>query len=258
MGPGDGVTADEVRRGFERGEFCAHFQPIVALATGQLVACEVLARWQHPERGLLRPGAFLPAIVSGGLELPFAWQILSAVCAQVVAWGRLPGTRMVPVTVNVDHRQFAQTDFVARWLATVAAAGLPASAIRLEAPREALALPLAPERVAVLRAAGVGVLFDDARPEDLDLLRVHLANLVAVKLDHDLSGDFVVDAPGHARWRPLVALARAQSLAVVAEAIEIEEQRLGALALGCDQGQGFLYGPPVAGEALVAWLVEQS
>jgi EAL domain-containing protein (putative c-di-GMP-specific phosphodiesterase class I) len=252
------ATADEVRHALDRGEFRPHFMPIATLADRTPAGYEALARWHHAERGVLRPGAFLAAVASAGIDVPFGWHILEAVCSQLAAWNQVPGIHPVPVNVNVDPRQFAAPDFVARWEATIAAARLSASAIHLEAPRETLALPCAADRLSALRAAGIGVLFDDALPGDEDLMREHHAALLGVKLDHHLASDLVVGAAGHARLGALAALARAHGLLIVAEAVQTEAQWSGALALGCHQGQGDLFGPTLDGPATTARLRDTS
>ena len=233
---------------------CAHYQPIVSLTTGAMVGCEALVRWQHPERGLLSPWAFLPALAAHDLEVALDWHLLGAVCAQVAAWGRVRDGRHLAINVNVDPRQFAAPDFVERWLAAVAGAGLPAEAVRPEVPREALDQPCTAAHLAALRAGGVGVYFDDARPEDAPLLREHGGGLVAVKLDHHLARDLVPGAAGHAPLRAIADQARAMGLALVAEAIEEEAQIAGALDLGCAVAQGYLFSKPLDAATLTARL----
>jgi diguanylate cyclase (GGDEF)-like protein/PAS domain S-box-containing protein len=277
-----GMTADasarleleaELRRALERGELRVHYQPIVELATGRPVGAEALVRWEHPARGLLAPGLFVPLAEETGLVVPLGRWVLEAACREAAGWagagaGAGPGATAGPtLTVNVSARQLADADFVAAVGAALARAGLPASRLLLELTESVLVqqdeATLATLRA--LKALGVRLGIDDFGTGYSSLRYLQRFPVDVLKVDRSFvagldDGRPAVRAPnpageaadGVALARAVLALGRTLSLRTVAEGVETDGQRAQLLALGCEFGQGFLFARPMPGEAVRA------
>lgn len=124
-GPPDAALVRELRLALARGELVAHYQPQVDLATGAVAGLEALVRWQHPVRGLVPPGAFIPLAEATGLCVPLGYRVLAEACGQLAAWcARYPDLAPPTLGVNLSARQFHRPDMIARVAATLAATGL--------------------------------------------------------------------------------------------------------------------------------------
>ena len=233
------------------GEVEAHFQPQVRTCDGELVACEALARWQHPIHGPVAPAAFLPGRAQATLGRALTRAMLRAAAGHAAAW-RAAG-RDVVVAVNLCEADLALPGLLEDVRAACAAHDLPPQALRLEVtetivmadPDAALA------RLAALRALGVGLSLDDFGME-----RSSLAYLDAIPVDElKIDRSFVAGldrARTAAIVRATVELARSLELRTVAEGVEWHWQRDRLAAMGCDTLQGRLTGAAVPGEVLLS------
>lgn len=233
-----------LRRALHQGEFVPYFQPIVRLDDGAHVGYEALIRWQHPQRGLLGPGEFLPTAEESGLIEAIDWHMYRLVCthgAPLLAQGSF-------ISVNVSARHFQYEDFDQRLLELLAETGFPPERLRIEVTESTLLAD--PDAVARLlqrlQAAGVGAALDDFGTGYSSLSHVHRFPLRKIKIDRSFIRD--LDQPeaqrSHAIIKAVLTLAEALQLDVVAEGVETDAQRQALLALGCTQAQGFLFGRP--------------
>jgi diguanylate cyclase (GGDEF)-like protein len=233
-----------LRRALRQGEFVPYFQPIVRLDDGAHVGYEALIRWQHPQRGLLGPGEFLPTAEESGLIEAIDWHMYRLVCthgAPLLAQGGF-------ISVNVSARHFQYEDFDQRLLELLAETGFPPERLRIEVTESTLLAD--PDAVARLlqrlQAAGVGAALDDFGTGYSSLSHVHRFPLRKIKIDRSFIRD--LDQPeaqrSHAIIKAVLTLAEALQLDVVAEGVETDAQRQALLALGCPQAQGFLFGRP--------------
>ncbi|GHA72735.1 bifunctional diguanylate cyclase/phosphodiesterase [Lysobacter bugurensis] len=234
----------ELRRAIPRKEFEPYFQPIVCLRDGHVVGYEALLRWNHPERGVLAPGAFLQvAEASGSLEA-IDWQMFESTF-NVVPELLEPGQY---VNLNFSPRHFRNADLDTRLLGLLARHGVRPEQVRIEVTEGTLMENS--ERVARvferLRANGIFAALDDFGTGYSSLSYLHRFPLQTVKIDRS----FIIDlAPGEsggstAVVRAILALSRSQSLEVVAEGVETDEQRRLLLDLGCELGQGYFFAKP--------------
>jgi diguanylate cyclase (GGDEF)-like protein len=234
----------DLRRAIARKEFEPYFQPIVCLRDGHVIGYEALLRWNHPERGVLAPGAFLQvAEASGSLEA-IDWQMFE--CTFRVVPQLLQGAQYV--NLNFSPRHFRNADLDTRLLGLLARHGVRPEQVRIEVTEGTLMENS--ERVARvferLRASGIFAALDDFGTGYSSLSYLHRFPLQTVKIDRS----FILDlAPGEsggstAVVRAILALSRSQSLEVVAEGVETDEQRRLLLDLGCELGQGYYFAKP--------------
>jgi EAL domain-containing protein (putative c-di-GMP-specific phosphodiesterase class I) len=122
----------DLRAAVEAGQFVVFYQPVVALDRGDVVEMEALVRWNHPARGLVSPGEFIPVAEETGLIVPIGWWVLEEACRQGVRWLQRRGGRPLMMSVNLSPRMFRQGDLVHRVRTILAETGFPAHQLRLE------------------------------------------------------------------------------------------------------------------------------
>jgi diguanylate cyclase (GGDEF)-like protein len=232
---------DELRAALEHGDLEVHLQPQVNLATGTVVGAEALARWRHPQDGVLLPASFLPLAARTGLLRPVAALVLDRATAACARWWNLGYP--VPVSINLtadDLRDPALPDLLESVLSRH---GLPASSICLEITEDALlADPLAAATLLQRwRAAGVGIALDDFGTGYSSLAYLRDLPLDELKLDRAFVSD-LRNRTTATIVRHTVTMAHALRLRVVGEGVE-DAATAGALAdSGCDIGQGLYFG----------------
>ncbi|MFC0679440.1 EAL domain-containing protein [Lysobacter korlensis] len=242
----------DLRRAITREEFEPYFQPIVSLADGRTVAYEALLRWNHPERGVLAPGAFLQvAEASGSLE-SIDWLMFERTF-EVISRLLQPGQY---VNLNFSPRHFRNADLDLRLLSLMNAHGVLPAQVRIEVTEGTLMEN--PERVGQLferlRAKGILAALDDFGTGYSSLSYLHRFPLQTVKIDRSFVSDLVWGETGGstAVVRAILALSRSQSLEVVAEGVETDDQRRMLLELGCELGQGYFFARPESLGAICA------
>ncbi len=230
---------EELARAIEGGELVLHFQPIVDLEHGRPAGLEALVRWQHPERGLLAPGEFIPLAEETGMIVALGRWVLSEACREASDW---PGEPYV--SVNVASAQLEQPGFVAEVDAALHAAGLAPERLTLEVTESSLIDDRdgIAEGLQALRALGVRLALDDFGTGYSSLSYLRRFPMDVLKIDRSFVRD--VDAES-ALVRAIVAMGESLGLALVAEGIERAEQADVVRALGCGMGQGFLFSRPV-------------
>ena len=245
-----------LRVALEHGELRLHYQPRLELGSGRLAGAEALVRWQHPERGLVSPGLFVPLAEESGLVLPMGEWVLREACTQVQRWtGKLPrGFRMA---ANLSPRQFQDPHLLDRVLATLEETGTFGHQLELELTESALTVDPSKAAAILTRLAGRGIAIsvDDFGTGYSSLAHLKRFPLDALKIDRSFVRDLPHDAEDAAIVHAIVSLARSLGLTVVAEGVEQEEQASFLRDLGCEQVQGFFFGRPVpAAEFEQAWL----
>lgn len=241
----------EMRAGLERGEFFLHYQPQIDL-DGQLLGAEALVRWQHPQRGVVAPGEFIPPAESSGLILPLGRYILRSACAQLAAWSQDPQRAQLTLAVNVSARQLHGPEFVDDVLRALADSGANPARLELELTESQLAEDVEAmiERMQVLRERGVRFALDDFGTGYSSLSYLKRLPLARLKIDQSFVRDLLSDANDVAIVRTIVALGQSLELEVIAEGVERQEQLDLLRQLGCRKFQGYLFGRPGPAEAL--------
>ncbi len=243
-----------LRQALDRDEIVLEYQPQMDLGTGRIVGLEALARWRHPDLGLLWPGAFMPLAEETGLVNPIGERILEMACAQAGVWAAIDAD--VRVWVNLSARQFHHGDLPALVARTLEHCGLPGSQLGVEIT-ESFAMRHPAEAAAVLqRVASMGVrtALDDFGTGYSSLAYLSRFPIDVLKLDRSFVQSAPAQAGDAAIARAIILLAHGLQLTVVAEGVETLQQQAFLRREGCDQAQGFLLGRPV-GPAVVPRLL---
>lgn len=244
-----------LRHALERDELRLHYQPILEAASGRIAALESLMRWQHPERGLVSPGVFIPVAEQSDLILSLGRWALASVCAQSRAWADA-GLDPVPVSVNIPARHFRQPGFVEEVLEAVREAGVRPQSLIIELTESALMEParLAEERIRRLRDAGVVVAIDDFGTGYSSLGYLQRFHVNYLKVDRSFVSGLPGDENARAITEAVIGVSHSLGLEVVAEGVETQAQLDYLRATGCDKVQGYLTGRPVTAEVAATLL----
>jgi diguanylate cyclase (GGDEF)-like protein len=245
-------TESDLRRGATRHEFIPYFQPIVRLADGSIVGYEALMRWNHPEKGILAPGAFLHVAEASGMMETLDWHIFEH-AMRVIPQLLEPGQY---VNLNFSARHFRSPDIDERFMQLIQECGVMPGQVRIEVTEGALLEN--PEQIGVvfrrLHERGVQIALDDFGTGYSSLSYLHRFNMQTLKIDRSFIGDLQANEQrsSTAVVRAIMALSSSQGMEVVAEGIETEEQRAALISLGCTLGQGYYFARPQSLENLLA------
>jgi diguanylate cyclase (GGDEF)-like protein/PAS domain S-box-containing protein len=246
---------DELLRAIQNREFVLHYQPQVSLRTGEIYGAEALLRWNHPSRGLLTPDTFLATLETSSLALQVGWWTIDEACRQAASW-RDAGLPPARIAVNLFAAQIGVGSLADVVADALARHDLPPDAIEIELT-EKIALQHddgALEPIRELRARGVGIAFDDFGTGYASLITLKRFPLTTLKIDRSFVRDLLDDPHDAAIVGSMVAMGRSIGLEVIAEGIETAEQQRALVALGCECGQGYLFGRPMPAEAFAACL----
>ncbi len=257
-----------LRRATERGELRLRYQPIVELASGRVIGAEALLRWQHPERGLLLPAAFLKLCEDTGLIVPVGLWVLHAACQQGACWDAAlqagavhPGapTPAFTLSVNVSARQLQGETFVDDVATALADSGLPPERLLLEITETVFLQneETIIERLRALKLLGVGLGIDDFGTGFSSLSYLQRFPLDVLKIDKSFVDGVTRDGSDAALARAIIALGEVLSLRTIAEGIARPQQQERLQALGCQFGQGFLFAEPLEADEVERLLVER-
>jgi diguanylate cyclase (GGDEF)-like protein/PAS domain S-box-containing protein len=247
----------DLRRAIEQEEFRVYYQPIVALESGRVTGFEALARWQHPELGLLLPGAFMAVAEDTGLIVPIGEWLLRAACRQLAAWqAQFPADPPLTVSVNLSSRQVAQPELDALVAAVLAETGIAPHSLRLEITERTIIdeNPTTAGVLARLKALGVQLEIDDFGTGYSALSYLQRLQWDALKIDRSFIKQLSLEGSHGAVVRTILALGHSLDLHIIAEGVESPEQLARLQALGCHTGQGFLFGRPVEPDEAVSLL----
>ena len=240
-------TANELRRGLERGEVVPYFQPIVELTTGHVTGFEALARWLHPDRGLLSPDQFLPMAEETGLVDQIGASILEDALSQFARWRArdLPFADAT-LAVNVGTRQVVDPAFATLVADLLAQTGIPADSLWLEITETALLADVKASTVALrsLRSLGLHLAVDDFGTGYSSLTYLKRFPVEAIKIDRSFVAGLGLDSEDTTIVEAVVNLGHSFGIAVIAEGLETPLQLARLRELGCDRGQGYLFGRP--------------
>lgn len=235
--------AMSLRQALEQNELRVHYQPIHDLGSGQLIGAEALVRWQHPQRGLVPPGEFIPTAEENGLIGAIDLWMLKEACRQMRIW-RESGQPLQFVAVNISSRLFNRGILDLRVAETLASTGLEAQYLELEItestvmkdPESAL------EQLRRLRELGIRLAIDDFGTGHSSLLRLKRMPVHKLKIDQGFVAGLPQDSEDAAITRSVIMLAHSLGLTVLAEGIEDQSQAEFLQRNQCDLGQGYLFG----------------
>ena len=245
----------QLREALREGQFVNYYQPKIDLATGQVAGVEALIRWMHPQRGLVPPMEFVPALEATGLIGEVGNQIVHRALADWTAW-RAAGLKAPRIAVNVAAAQLRSDAFVQELRGALVASGADASALGVEVTESVLIgnMERAIEVLTEVRALGIPVAIDDFGTGYSSLAYIVTLPIDEVKIDRAFIKKITADPAYKGIVNTCISLAHNLNLKVVAEGVEIEGQAAMLKQLGCDQAQGFLYSPPVPADQLARML----
>ena len=241
-----------IRQAWEQNEFELYYQPQIRLADGALVGAEALLRWNHRERGVLAPAAFLSTLESSLLAIPVSEWILCTACRQAAAW-RAAGFPEFRIGVNLFAAQFKSRDLPGLVEKVLREAGLPAGGLELEITENTILRNDSRIHASLveLRKMGVGIAFDDygtgfaslTMLKDFPVTRLKIDRCFVSGPDDDDRNPLIVEA--------IARLAHGFDLKLIAEGIETREQA-DLMRSHCEEGQGYFFCKPVTASAFAA------
>lgn len=249
----------ELRKALDHDEITLHYQPIVRLEDGALAGFEALARWDHPRRGLIAPGEFIPVAEETGLIQTLGRQVLRKACQQMLLWCTRCGERApCYVSVNLSPRQLPDPKLYDTIVDTLAETGLSPEQLRLEFTESAIMenVGIAAELMARLKAAGLRLCMDDFGTGYSSLSYLHGFPLDVLKIDRSFVQRMGQNRRFHELVRIIVSMADIFGLEVVAEGIEEASQVTSLRTTGCVYGQGYLFARPLSADAATQWLAQ--
>ena len=237
---------DELRAALDEQQLVLHYQPQIG-ADGQVTGAEALVRWQHPQRGMVSPGEFIPLAEQTGLILPLGAWVMREACAQLLRWSQDPRTASLTLAVNVSAQQFRQPDAVARVSAALDRHGIDPSRLKIELTESMLVSDIEDTiaKMTALKARGVGFSLDDFGTGFSSLSYLKRLPLDQLKIDQSFVRDVLTDPNDAAIARTVVSLGQTLGLSVIAEGVETEGQRAFLAGIGCQAYQGYLFSRPV-------------
>jgi diguanylate cyclase (GGDEF)-like protein/PAS domain S-box-containing protein len=239
----------ELRRALDRDELRLHYQPIISLASGRIVALEALIRWQHPTRGLLGPSEFLWRAEETGLIDPIGGWVLEQACGQARRWiSRADaGDRSLQISVNLAARQLRHPSLAAEVKDVLDRTSLPPDALILEISEEAVMQDVMGNIAMLheLKGLGVRLALDDFGTGSTALSQLGRFPLDILKIDRIFVDGVDTSSEDAVIVGAMTSLAEALGLLVVAEGVETASQMRALRTHGCDLVQGFLFSRPV-------------
>ncbi|GAB5341352.1 phosphodiesterase DibA [Pseudomonas fluorescens] len=238
--------ASELRRALEQQELRVYYQPVHNLQDSRLLGVEALVRWQHPERGLVPPGEFIPIAERTGLIADIDAWVMDQACRQMCQW-LAEGAPLSFVAVNVSSRLFARRELYEQVAQVLHETGLDPAFLELEVTESAVMddPEVALEQLHRLRELGLRLAIDDFGTGYSSLLRLKRLPVQKLKIDQGFVAGLPWDEDDAAIVRVVIALAKSMGMQVQAEGIEQVEQARFLSEQACDMGQGYWFGRPM-------------
>ncbi len=228
-----------------------HFQPLVRLGTGEVFGYEILARWPHPQRGLIPPDQFIPLAEETGLIGELSLSILRRACREALPWPGAPR-----ISLNISPIQLKDPALPQKLLKVLAETGFPPQRLEIEITEDALVSDFDAARLILvsLKNQGVHIALDDFGTGYSSLRHLRELPFDVLKIDHSFVHSMSESAEAHTLIKTIIALAKNMGLDVTAEGIESGEHALALQDLGCEMGQGYHFGRAVAGGTIAEGL----
>jgi EAL domain-containing protein (putative c-di-GMP-specific phosphodiesterase class I) len=237
----------ELRKAIEGDELVLHYQPQVSLVSGMPVGVEALVRWNHPSRGLLPPGDFIPLAEESGLIVPLGERVLELACLQARAWSQLrPGEPSMTMSVNLSPVQLLSPTLPRAVEQALESSGLESYFLCLEITERTLMDdgPTTAEALAALSGMGVRLAIDDFGTGYASLSYLRLLPVDTLKVDAVFVEGLGRRRDDKAIVRAVIEMAHALGMGVIAEGVERERQVSELRDLGCDLAQGYRFARP--------------
>ena len=236
----------DLRRALEQGDFRLHYQPRIEIATGRICAAEALLRWQHPERGLVAPGQFIPVLESTGLIEPVGEWVLNEACNAVTRW-RDDGHNVL-IAVNLSPRQLQQGRIIEKIRRLLSRLGPRVLAsLELEITESLLMedASLAQRTLRAINALGIKIAIDDFGTGYSSLSYLTRFPIDYIKIDRSFVSELATNPEAGAIVQAITAMAHSLGHRLIAEGVETDAQLDVIAGLGCEEFQGYLVSAPV-------------
>jgi len=246
------LLQSDLRCALEQQQLELHYQPILALETGQIVSFEALLRWRHPTQGLRSAGEFLPVAKETELIFPITDWILQEICRQMRRWqDQFSANPLFRVNVNLPGKYFARQNLVEEILAVVSEYGVHPANLGLEITEEDLISnpESAAQVLSLLSQAGIQILIDDFGTGYSSLSYLSSLPVHGLKIDRSFVAGLDSGEKNAAIVRSIVSLGQNLGLDVIAEGVETEEQLDYLQELNCQYVQGFYFSRPLERDA---------
>jgi diguanylate cyclase (GGDEF)-like protein/PAS domain S-box-containing protein len=250
-------SLERIRLALSAGEFVLYYQPKVNMRTGQVVGVEALIRWQHPQRGLLAPGLFLPVIEDDPLAVEVGEWVVDTALKQIAHW-QAAGLKTA-VSVNIGARQLQQLDFVERLRAHLTAhPQVQPEQLELEVLETSALADIAQVSRVIEACADMGVMFalDDFGTGYSSLTYLKRLRVALLKIDQSFVRDMLDDPDDLAILQGVIGLAGAFKRQVIAEGVETVAHGTMLLQLGCELAQGYGIARPMPADQLPLWVAD--
>ncbi len=240
---------NDLRQALERSEFRLHYQPKANLSSGRICGCEALLRWQHPQRGMVSPGQFIPLAEETGLIVPIGTWVIKEACRQSLAW-QAAGLPPVSIAVNLSARQFRQGNLAEIVNSILRHTQIDPALLELELTESMIMDDPAStgQILRELKDLGVFLSLDDFGTGYSSLNYLRRFPVDSLKIDQSFIRDVAIDPSGASVVTSIIDIAHNLRLTAIAEGVETSDQLDFLIASGCDQMQGYLFSKPVAAD----------
>jgi EAL domain-containing protein (putative c-di-GMP-specific phosphodiesterase class I) len=248
------LLANDLRDALVKGQLQVHYQPIIDIASGEIVKAEALLRWYHPERGMVAPDQFISIAEENGLIHGIGDWVFRQAVETARRWNA-DGRQARQISVNLSPRQFIRGDFYTSWLAHLEQSGLAAKHIVIEIT-EGLLLDDRPDILQIINRlgeTGIQVALDDFGTGYSAMAYLKKFPIDYLKIDRSFVRDLENDPNDRAIAEAIVVMAHKLGLKTIAEGVETTGQRDLLAAVGCEFVQGYLYAKPMPASELLTF-----
>jgi diguanylate cyclase (GGDEF)-like protein len=247
-----------LRKALDNGEITLHYQPKVSLVTGEVTGAEALARWNHPTRGVVGPGDFIPALERTSMVFGFTVRVITDALRQARVW-MIDGTP-IPVSVNVPARCLLDEEFPQTIAQCLTEAEVPGYLLCVEITENIVVADpdLAIDVLHRIQALGVRTSVDDFGTGYSSLAYLRILPVDELKIDRSFIRDMTFNDRDHALVRSMVDLGHHLGLSVVAEGVETQATMQALRGLGCDVAQGYFFARPQDSASFQVWKAKRA
>ena len=240
----------DLHQALERQELFLVYQPFVELTTQNVIGFEALVRWQHPERGLISPGEFIPMAESTGLIIPMGRWILQEACQQMQAWHKKLRNQQTIISVNLSSEQFTEPDLAEQIRHIIEETGINPASLKLELTESMMMgnVETAIQVLLNLKQLKIKLGLDDFGTGYSSLSYLHRFPIDTLKIDLSFVRHMTEASENAAIVKTIVELGHNLSMDVIAEGVELPEQAAALRELCCEIGQGYFFSKPLPKE----------
>ncbi len=249
---------NSLKAAFENDEFLIHYQPIIDINKNEIAGVEALLRWQHPDKGIIQPEDFIPAVEDSGLIIALGEWLIFSVCKQISVW-QDAGLKDQNISINLSARQFNEQDLVALFTQAIAENNIEGSSLSVEVTEHTLIENVGEVESTLkkLRDMGLKVMLDDFGTGYASLAYLKDFPVDVVKIDQKFVGGIPDNPDDTAVVDAIAGLTRGLKLELLAEGVETAGQLNRLKSIGCHYGQGFYWSKALPGDEYEQFYLNQ-